>query len=219
MHVSVRHGLVSKNGTFTSEIKEAGYELIHGHREDKRGCGKEILYRNNVNAKPGKASSSKYTSFEFSYLTLISDKSKILLVCVYRKQEISCNIFCDELESFMEGVYHKGDSVICVGDFNVWVDVDDDKDVRKLVTLINAFGLVQLVREPTHKSGHTLNHLYVNPFQMDMKYEVVEGAFYITSDHFPIIIDLPCMEHQQKKQSIRYRNIKDIEMVIKQGTM
>ena len=46
---------------------------------------------------------------------------------------------------------------------------------------------------------------------MDMKYEVVEGTTDITSDHFPIIIDLPCMEHQQKKQSIRYRNTKDID--------
>ena len=138
-------GLDSKNGTFTSEIKEAGYELIHGHRENKRGGGTAILYRNTLNAKPGKVSSSKYTSFEFSYLTLISDKSKILLICVHRKQEISCNIFCDELESFMEGVYHKGDSVICVGNYNMWVDVNDDKE-RNLVTLMNAFGLVQLIR-------------------------------------------------------------------------
>ena len=72
----------------------------------------------------------KYMSFEFSFLILTTSRSRILLVSIYRKQEHSCNIFCDELEKFIEGIFHKGDTILLVGDFNVWVDVKDDRDAK-----------------------------------------------------------------------------------------
>ena len=43
----------SKNGKFTADIKEAGYELAHDFRDGQRGGGTAILYKNNLNVKPG----------------------------------------------------------------------------------------------------------------------------------------------------------------------
>ena len=201
----------SKNGKFTADIKEAGYEIVHGYREDKRGGGIAILYKKTLNAKPGEASSMKYMSFEFSSLVLSTSRAKILLVSIYRKQEHSCNIFCDELEKYIEGIFHKGDTILLVGDFNVWVDVKGDRDAKKLLKLMNAFGLTQLINEPTHRDGHTLDHLYVNPFQMDLKYEVIDNMD-IKTDHYAIVVSLPSIEHQQKKQTISYRNTKNMDI-------
>ena len=202
----------AKNGKFTTSIKDAGFEIFHGHREEKRGGGTAIIYKKTLDAKPGEASTSKYLSFKFSNFILTSAKSKIVLVCIYRKQETSCNIFCEELEKFLEGIFHKGDIVILVGDFNVWVDIEDDRDAKKLLTLMNAYGFTQLVREPTHRSGHTLDHIYVNKFQVELKYKVIDGIFEVTTDHYPIIFDLPFVQRQNKNQSISFRRTKNIDI-------
>ena len=84
----------SSNGKFTSTIKEAGFDIIHAHREDKRGGGTAVIYKKTLKAKKGEASTSEFLSFEYSYIYLNrSPKSKILLLCLYRKQEVSCNTF------------------------------------------------------------------------------------------------------------------------------
>ena len=107
----------SKNGKFTKSIKEAGYELIHDFKEE-RGGGTAILYKNVIKIKPGEASSSKYISFEFSYITFVNTH-KTILVCIYRKKEQSFKVFVEEVESFFEEIFNKCDAIILVGDFNV----------------------------------------------------------------------------------------------------
>ena len=167
----------AKNGKFTTSIKDAGFEIVHAHREDKRGGGTAIIYRNTLDIKPGEASTCLYLSFEFPYVILTSGSSKILLACIYSQQEVSSKTFCEELEKFVDGIFHKGDILILVGDFNVWVDIEEDRDRKRLLTLMNAYGFNQLIQEPTHRNGHTLDHIYANKFQMDLKYRVVNGTF------------------------------------------
>ena len=199
----------AQNGIFTSSIKEAGYDLIHGHRENKRGGGTAIIFKKTSDVKPGEASTTKFTSFEFSYIILKVDKSKIVLVCLYRKQELPCNLFCEEVEKLMETISNKGDIVILVGDFNLWDDVEGDKDADDFRNLMTTYGQSQLIREPTHREGHTLDHVYVNQYQMELKCTVMKEMFGITTDHYPIIIELPKINNQQKKRTITYRNFKD----------
>ena len=143
------------------------------------------------------------------YLT--NSKSKILLACIYRKQEVSCSIFCEELDCLLEKVFAKGDIIILVGDFNVWVDIEDDVDAVKLMPLMSAYGFTQLIREPTHIAGHTLDHVYVNIFQIELEYEVVDRSGIIT-DHYPIIIKLPTMKQQIGKKTITFRKTKGMDV-------
>ena len=201
----------AKNGKFTADIREAGYEIVHDFRDGQRGGGTAILYKNNLNAKPGEASSSKYGSFEFSIITLTIDKSKTMIVCVYRKQEQSCTLFCDEIELLIESIFDSSDILIIVGDFNLWIDVEGDADAEKVVSLMNAYGLSQIVDKQTHREGHTLDHVYVNPFQLDLKCDILDDTFEI-SDHFPVIVDLPVITHKPKKRTISYRNTRDIDI-------
>ena len=141
----------SDKGTFTSTIKGEGYKIHHSPRSDKRGGGTAIIYKENLKVKEGAASSSKYQSFEFSYIYLKNQATRILLLCVYRKQEIACKIFCRELEELLDVVSNTTEALLVVGDFNIWVDVERDGDAKKLTTLMSAYGLSQLIKEPTHK--------------------------------------------------------------------
>ena len=202
----------TKHGKFTTIIKDAGFEIVHAHREDQRGGGTAIIYRHTLNVKPGETSTSLFLSFEFSYVTFASERSKILLACIYRQQEVSCKIFCEELEKFIDGIFHKGDMLILVGDFNVWVDKEDDRDRKRLLTLMNAYGFTQLIQEPTHRNGHTLDHIYANNSQIELKYRVINGTFDVTTDHYPIIVDLPPVAHQCKKETVSFRCTKNIDI-------
>ena len=203
----------SKNGPFSKAIKESGYELHHAYRKDKRGGGTAIMYKKHLMVKDGEASTSEYSSFEFSYVILtLQTKRKIVLVCVYRKQEVTFSTFHDEFLVFMDKIQCKGDTLLVVGDFNVWMDVKDDKHTRELTTLMNAFGLNQVVQESTHRSGHTLDHIYTNEYQLELEHRVISETMGLTTDHFPVIIEIPSANTQDTTQTIFYRKIKDMDI-------
>ena len=203
----------SQKGKFTATIKEAGYNIFHSHREDKKGGGTAIIYQNKLNVKQGKASSMKYQSFEFTYVYLRNHSTKILLLCVYRRQEVTCKEFCVEFEKFFDDISGSAEVLIVVGDFNVWFEKEGNNDTKKLRTLMNAYGLNQMIQEPTHRGGHTLDHIYVNDSQTKLKYSVQEGTFGITTDHYPCIIELPCKHQEEEKERIVTRQVRKIDQV------
>ena len=57
------------------------------------------------------------------------------------------------------------------GDFNIHLDVVDDRDMRRLAQLLDTFGLSQLVSVPTYRDGHTLN---INITRADLALFVVD---------------------------------------------
>ena len=63
----------------------------------------------------------------------------------------SCSLFCDEIELLIESIFDSSDILIIVGDFNLWIDVEGDADAEKVVSLMNAYGLSQLVDKQTHR--------------------------------------------------------------------
>ena len=194
-------------------IRDAGYELHHAHRESKRGGGVAILYKKQLVLKKGEESCSKYTSFEYAWILLpMQFKGKMVLVCVYRKQEISVSVFVQEFSAFVEKIVFKGDSVMFVGDFNLWVDMEDDCNAKQMLTLMNAFGHSQLVTEPTNRSGHTLDQIYVNEFQVQLDHHVIQDTLGLTTDHFPIVIEIPCRKIKQETRIIQYRNLKKVNL-------
>ena len=112
----------------------------------------------------------------------------------------------------MDKVQCKGDSLLVVGDLNVWMDVQEDKQTIELSTLMNAHGLSQVVHEPTHRGGHILDHVYVNEHQLELKHIVMDEIIGLTTDHFPVIIDIPSANTKVTNKSIFYRKTKDMDM-------
>ena len=202
----------SRTGTFTAKINEAGFDIVHAYREGKRGGGTAIIYQKSLRIKPCEASSSKYLSFEFSSILLkYAQQTNILLACVYRKQEQPFKLFLEELELFIDIIFNKADILIIVGDFNVWIDINSNKNAKTLISLMNAFGLNQLINVPTHNAGHTLDHVYVNKKQIDIKVEVLEDKLNVSTDHNPILMQLPSLG-KIDNEIITYRKIKNIDI-------
>ena len=84
----------------------------------------------------------------------------------------------------MDKVSKAGKMLLVVGDFNVWADVDGDKEAENLLDLMNAYGMMQQIHEPTHREGHTLDHVYVNPYQLNAQHTVINEPLDFTTDHF-----------------------------------
>ena len=204
----------SRNGKFTSTIKNAGYDLVHSYRENKRGGGTAVIYKNNLLIKKGESSASKYESFEFSYTHLNDKSSRIILICIYRKQEISCKTFCKEFETFMDSLPDKTDEMIIVGDFNLWADAEENTDFKMFETLMNAYGLEQVINKPTHRNGHILDHLYINQYETSMTFGVMDSTFGISTDHLPCMMNLPRKLQLKEEEYVKTRKLKNIDMDI-----
>ena len=77
---------------------------------------------------------------------------------------------------------------------------------------MNSFGLIQKIGDPTQRSGHTLNHMYLNPYQLECPHCVRNENFGLTTDHYPIIVDIPSGRVEDKARTVHYRKMKDIDL-------
>ena len=78
---------------------------------------------------------------------------------------------------------------------------------------MQAYGLTQLINEPTHKNEHTLDQIYINQNQMELVCEVIPGTLDISTDHYPIIFKLPCVQTQSQHRNAIVRKLKNIDTV------
>jgi len=82
----------------------------------------------------------------------------VVLLGVYRpgSQALS-EAFFDELSAVFKWLSVYNCPVVVCGDFNVHVDRSDDVNAARLDQLLQSFGCIQHVTEPTHNAGHILD--------------------------------------------------------------
>ena len=112
----------------------------------------------------------------------------------------------------MDKLLESCNMLLMVGDFNVWVDVDGDNEVEILVDLLNSHGMTQTVHEPTHRGGHTLDHVYFNPYQMNIHHAVINENLDFTSDHFPIVLKIPSTNNRSQTRTVTHRKLKNMDL-------
>ena len=203
----------SEVGTFSKVIKDEGYILHHAYRNNRRGGGCAILCRKDIYMKKEEASTEEYNSFEYSSASFnLDSRHKLYMICVYRKQEVSYDMFLEELTVFMDKAILMSDYLLIVGDFNIWIDNEANSKTTQLIQLMNAYGLNQMVKDPTHRDGHTLDHIYVNEYQLELIPNVTEENYGLTTDHYPISFTLPMATQKTTKKIISYRNTKNMNL-------
>ena len=104
--------------------------------------------------------------------------------------------------------------LLVMGDFNVWADIEDDGNAQNLSTLMNTYGLNQIIHEPTHTGGHTLDHVYMNEYELEIELEVLSETFGLVTDHYPIKITIPSPTSQNIHEVITFRKLKDVNLEV-----
>ena len=122
-----------KAGGGVGMIFNASLGLVHNHRHKLSSC--EILsMRPSATIGPG----SFYS------------------VMLYRPPG-PYSSFLDEFSDFLSDLVTHMDNIIIFGDFNIRVNHKTDPLTKAFTSLIDTFGFVQLVHEPTHSNGNTLD--------------------------------------------------------------
>jgi exonuclease III len=155
-----------------------GFQALHRPRRGRRGGGVAIFCRDNIDITRNYHKS--YNSFEYLDVSIaIGSSEKIRIVTIYRPSgnSSSRDEFLQEFESMLES--SNGDKRIFTGDFNLHVE-NPDKNDRAFLDLIKSHGLVQHVKESTHKKEGILDLILSRPSDRLVKNVRVGNDF---SDH------------------------------------
>lgn len=202
--------LSSQSNTTTSIIKSFGYDICHSFRE-KRGAGVGIIWSNRLSKQVRNVSVLKeFTTFHYQSMLFHGDV-KMNLVCIYRLQETSPNIFITELGNLLSNA-DPCQPLVLTGDFNIHYEKSNTQIVQQLADLTSSYGLMQFVLGPTNNFGHTIDLLFANKHYFDFGeiYPKCNGI----SDHFPVFFEFPNVTriNSCSKREISYRDIKSVNI-------
>ena len=99
-------------------------------------------------------------------------------------------------------------NLVILGDFNLHVNKFSEPDIIRFNEILSTFGLSQLIDQPTHVSGNTLDLLITNKDETQIKDVVINDIN--SSDHSQIFFKI-CYEFQKFKDKVisikSYNNI------------
>jgi len=141
---------------------------------------------------------------------------RVRLLVAYRPPSSSLALFSTEFESLLEVLSALPERVVIVGDFNLHVDVPNDKPAAGFISKVEAFGYSQLVSGPTHSKrkkttdrGHTLDLVLARKVD-DFVYDVSVGDF--VSDHRLVTCLLRARSPSWPVSTVQVRSLKSINM-------
>ena len=154
----------------------------------------------------------KFTTFECSKTEIIINNTLICFFCVYRpppsgKNNFSPSMFIDEFELFIDENINLNSKIIIIGDMNLHFDSPHETYVKQMCNSLNIRNLFQLVHEPTHIKGHTLDWLITNDASFISNIYVKDHAI---SDHFTITCSVNIDKPAVVKKVISSRHLKVI---------
>ena len=192
------------------------YKFLHSHRRCGRGGGIAILVRDGLHI--GVNDIHAFNSFEYMDVTISSSATSFHLVVLYRpppnnKNKLTSSLFFNDFSSLLEILTVGSTQLLLTGDFNVHVDVVNDRDAVKILNLLDTYNLQQHVREPTHTCNHTLDLLISR--EDDDLVSCLNIQHGLPSDHFAIkcLLNIcrpgPCTK-QTSTRGLHNINIDDI---------
>lgn len=96
-------------------------------------------------------------SFEYACVSLSTPQGPVAVTVVYRRPGPVTAAFCGEFTSLLESLATFNSQLVITGDLNVHLDDPQSDDANRMSELLASFGLVQHVKESTHRHGHTLD--------------------------------------------------------------
>ena len=174
-------------------VRMQGYQTIRKDREYSRGGGLTVYIRNEIHCKRRQdleVLADETTEIIWVELTL-SNKS-LLIAQVYRppRPEQTFTLkWLDSIDNSLQLSYSENKHIVVMDDVNIdlW---KPHPLVTKWLEICSAFGLVQIITEPTRvsKSSESLiDHMCVSEDATVLHHKVVQ---YSTSDHFPVWVKL-----------------------------
>ena len=139
----------------TSDIMCNGYKLSNVNRNQRRGGGLALAYKNNLNVKlslHGQSHSFEYAVWECNISNML-----LTLVGIYHPPysdvtKVTDAMFLDDLAEFLETMLTTYSNIIVSGDFNLHIDDISNPDTQVFLDLMTVLG---------YRTMFTLKHILV----------------------------------------------------------
>ena len=195
------------------DLCPTGYEF-YNVPSGSRGGGVELLYKKRIRFQKQSCIKAKFRSFEFTDLLLRQDSTSLRVVIVYRPQTVHNRstepVFFQEFPSLLEKLAIVAGSLLIIGDFNFHVEDCNDRSALRFLQLLETFNMEQHIREPTHRSGHTLDLMITRAEEnIAGNFSVHDLAF---SDHFAVSCTLALRKVPFERKRLCYRKLKSIDV-------
>ena len=206
-----------KDTSIVQEI-DMGYSIKFTPRKVKRGGGVCVLYKDVINIK--KCNVTLYESFEVLEVTRNGKSDIIRVSTIYRTGKMSTegrNNFINELDDYLQSLCLKKGEKLLVGDFNIHVHEDGDLDTKALYLATESYGFCQVLNQPTHKNGGTLDLVFAQA-ESKCLHSIQESLYVydichsLTSDHNFIEFTVPFTNKVIKSKHVKlsYRDYKNV---------
>ena len=103
--------------------------------------------------------------------------------------------------------------ILCLGDFNIHVDQENDLRAKAFDSLLSDIGLLQHVCFPTHEKGHTLDLVLTDARHPPLIREpgpTLQG--YVQSDHYPPCFDITTPKPHKPSKIIQFRKWSNLDL-------
>ena len=193
----------------TATLRENGYSIYHFIREEKGGGGVALIYKDWLKLHSAKC--YNFQTFECILVSISSTSSKKLnFVIVYRFCELTPSAFLSEFYDFVENIFIHLKNLIILGDFNLHMNKTCESNVIRFNEILTTFGLNQLVDQPTHISGNTLDLIITNQGETQIQKITVDHACY--SDHSLVYFNVPFDFHKPQDKIIYLKDYSGINI-------
>ena len=142
-------------------------------------------------------------SFECLELIVSQNNKKFSFYIIYKPPNTLMSSFASDFESFLlESEGNPWDSIY-VGDFNIWIEIENDINSERFRDILESFNLKNIVNSPTHISGHTLD-LVITRNTCEIINELHVDPANILSDHSLISFQIESYFNRDKFKTIRF---------------
>lgn len=192
------------------EMTPPGYTLMHSPRTFGRGGGVAVIYRNQVKLSQCKQKSFK--TFDYLDICLTAGKQTVRVLVVYRpcptkSNKLTSREFFEDFPGFVAELSSKVSNILIIGDLNFHMDVPSNAETKRISQVLEPLGFSQMVIEPTHARGHTLDVVWTKTPKL-VKDLSVENL--MMSDHFLVQLELDMSRSRVPRVTLKRRNIKAI---------
>ena len=145
------------------------------NQQNKKGGG--IATITSSRFKINQLNTTNFNSFEHAEWQVQLGPTNMTILAIYHppastQHKTSNSDFIDQLTYLLTTIGSKNTNIVLLGDLNLHIDNPEDRDADQLIATLEAFGLEQHIKFPTHQLSHTLDlisystsnqtHMYTN---------------------------------------------------------
>ena len=198
------------DGAVLTEVREYGYDIVTYRKAVKLewGGGVAVIFRKDLKVNKIKCSIN-FKTFEHVTCKVITDSGPVLIVNVYRRgysmtNKFTVTQFITEFSQLLDEIYDMTTPILISGDMNIHVELllntqvvststaSNLSDISSFLLMLDEYDLQQVVRQPTHEAGGTLDLVImskVKPISSNVTVGLKNQV--CRSDHYHISIEIP----------------------------